>query len=805
MRVSTSPFANPTGLVDKRVGRVYATIEEVIAALPKIEHLSYYLETLFNLQRNLDALSHLGIDHHILLDVTTFQGANAYELALQEGFEGTIEEWLQSLVGPQGETGFLDEEAHQVLIDGIAANYASIAGINVTLAEHTSAFANYLTTSAFDIFTASLASDLTTLEESILDQVPDLIPPLDEVAVTNIANLVFDTAIVTLNDDVSTLTDKVDAAETLLSGLREDLDAGDFAFNEFLIQNDLALTRITALEAVGDLSSAAILELQTVTTESASLITTLEAESATHFSSIAAIELVNANTAIQINALQVSNNANFASIESIQEAYVDADEAAATDRAAIRAEFAAADDGVASTAAAAVSAESSARATALGAAATDRAAIRAEFALADDGVFEAAEALVVSEASARATADGVNASSILTLSATVDNNRSEVAAINWSDIIYFWDWSSGTVDGWTVSLATASYPAAGGIRLTAPASPAAPDVWIRSPVLSFDGSRYYKVVVDLECVSGAGGTNDLSLYYQTSGHGESGSYRDLPRVNTAFTAGERRLLVYDMDAPTAGGSDWVSNTITRIRFDLPQNANSVYIVHSIKIVGVNTQSAIATVSVTASAVADIEGRLAASYAIQVDGGGNGALISLEDGTEYPSAIILSADEITLDGDVIITGTLNTAALAANAVTNVQTSQTASSISLASGSYVTVASFSFTSVGIGVEMRGSADVFLSNFAPNDPGRNILWRIRRDSTVLKSGTVVGSYDSEDVGGGIFYNTVTGTILADYNDIPSSGTYTYDLQILVTNSGGTPGLESTNRFLSAREFKR
>lgn len=32
-------------------------------------------------------------------------GASAYELALQAGFEGTLEEWLDSLVGPPGEPG----------------------------------------------------------------------------------------------------------------------------------------------------------------------------------------------------------------------------------------------------------------------------------------------------------------------------------------------------------------------------------------------------------------------------------------------------------------------------------------------------------------------------------------------------------------------------------------------------------------------------------------------------------------------------------------------------------------------------
>lgn len=33
-------------------------------------------------------------------------GKSAYELAVAEGYEGTLEEWLDSLVGPQGDPGF---------------------------------------------------------------------------------------------------------------------------------------------------------------------------------------------------------------------------------------------------------------------------------------------------------------------------------------------------------------------------------------------------------------------------------------------------------------------------------------------------------------------------------------------------------------------------------------------------------------------------------------------------------------------------------------------------------------------------
>ena len=34
-----------------------------------------------------------------------YRGYSAYEIALQQGFEGSKDEWLRALVGPQGETG----------------------------------------------------------------------------------------------------------------------------------------------------------------------------------------------------------------------------------------------------------------------------------------------------------------------------------------------------------------------------------------------------------------------------------------------------------------------------------------------------------------------------------------------------------------------------------------------------------------------------------------------------------------------------------------------------------------------------
>ena len=131
---------------------MWGTIKEVSALLPQIAHVSYYMESLFNLDRNLTLLSDENVDHHILKDITIFQGASTYELALLDGFVGTPTEWLASLVGPQGETGLLDEVAHQFLIDGIAANTSGLAAITVTLNNHIASYTNYVTKTEYSAY-----------------------------------------------------------------------------------------------------------------------------------------------------------------------------------------------------------------------------------------------------------------------------------------------------------------------------------------------------------------------------------------------------------------------------------------------------------------------------------------------------------------------------------------------------------------------------------------------------------------------------------------------------------------------------
>lgn len=147
-----------------------------------------------------------------------------------------------------------------------------------------------------------------------------------------------------------------------------------------------------------------------------------------------------------------------------------------------------------------------------------------------------------------------------------------------------WAFSGGDLQGWVVNIpeAVVAWPETGGLSLTAPAEPAAPDLVIRSPIIAIAGSDYSSLTVDLEAVVPAADL-DLALYYSTTVHGEGYEYRGAPSDGAPLSAGERRVLVYDMSNPPAGGTDWVDSTIQQIRFDLPQGANSNYIVHSIKL------------------------------------------------------------------------------------------------------------------------------------------------------------------------------------------------------------------------------
>ncbi|MDH5778693.1 MAG: hypothetical protein OEZ33_10815, partial [Gammaproteobacteria bacterium] len=118
-------------------------------------------------------------------------------------------------------------------------------------------------------------------------------------------------------------------------------------------------------------------------------------------------------------------------------------------------------------------------------------------------------------------------------------------------------WSfRNSLAGWTFTDLTTTLNAE---RIVATSTSADPKITLAG--LSINGLLQNKVLVRMK-LNGASWQGDL--YYTTGTHGYSASYRK----NVAKpTSGQWVTLVFDMQDLTAGGTDWVSNTITGLRFD----------------------------------------------------------------------------------------------------------------------------------------------------------------------------------------------------------------------------------------------
>lgn len=91
--------------------------------------------------------------------------------------------------------------------------------------------------------------------------------------------------------------------------------------------------------------------------------------------------------------------------------------------------------------------------------------------------------------------------------------------------------------------------------------------------LAIAGTTYR--IVRVRARAGASGVFEGVLYYATGGHGMSSSYRKQITAPANFAEGEWVEMEFDMAALTAGGTDWISNTITQLRLDfLSNNADS---------------------------------------------------------------------------------------------------------------------------------------------------------------------------------------------------------------------------------------
>ncbi|WP_425355253.1 phage tail tip fiber protein [Pseudomonas shirazica] len=119
-----------------------------------------------------------------------------------------------------------------------------------------------------------------------------------------------------------------------------------------------------------------------------------------------------------------------------------------------------------------------------------------------------------------------------------------------------------SVEGWSATNATLT-AGTGSMTITATAN----DPNLVSPIVSINGALYSRIKVKITRRAGASTDWDSSLFYQTAGHGFSGSY--IARAaNPNIAVGESAIVEWDMANLFAGGNDWVTSTITRLRIDI---------------------------------------------------------------------------------------------------------------------------------------------------------------------------------------------------------------------------------------------
>lgn len=145
--------------------------------------------------------------------------------------------------------------------------------------------------------------------------------------------------------------------------------------------------------------------------------------------------------------------------------------------------------------------------------------------------------------------------------------------------------------------------------------------------------------------------------------------------------------------------------------------------------------------------------------------------------------------------------VDTEQILSGAVTNSQNGDVDGSITLSNNTWTDVASFLFTSVGIGVRLTASLDIDMFMSAGSVPIAQI--RLVRDSTVLKTSQ---PYVGNDAGSGFVRLSANASIAK--SDLPAAGSYTYKLQALLIEGSGASlvtSFEVLNRAFEGVERKR
>lgn len=212
------------------------------------------------------------------------------------------------------------------------------------------------------------------------------------------------------------------------------------------------------------------------------------------------------------------------------------------------------------------------------------------------------------------TAGSVNAR-ILTVQSRIDNGNAAPF-----EPALTWDFQA-TTDGWTFAGLSATTTSDAIVLDSTGIDPIA-----RSPFISISGETYDKIRARVRRDAGSGW--DGGVYYLAGAHGENEGFHK--RIPDTTVLGQWVILEWDMAALTAGGSDWISNSITGIRIDLGTTAADTFSVDWISVGRRGSGANYATVQqeITARAAADVA--LASSIStVQATAASNTAAIATE--------------------------------------------------------------------------------------------------------------------------------------------------------------------------------
>lgn len=176
------------------------------------------------------------------------------------------------------------------------------------------------------------------------------------------------------------------------------------------------------------------------------------------------------------------------------------------------------------------------------------------------------------------------------------------------DAAYAWNFDA-SVDGFTSSGASISI-VDGALRVTA--SGGDPIVYTPSIVLS--GSKNRLIRARIKRIAGTGWQGQV--YYQTDAHGDSESYtKSVPNITSTT---EWVVVEWDMSSLSAGGTDWASSTIKKLRLDLGSSASDVFDIDWVTVGSISPVAYTALLQAEAKVRSDTDGSLGAQYTIKTD-------------------------------------------------------------------------------------------------------------------------------------------------------------------------------------------